>query len=753
MKKRMSFLISALLLLFLVPVIAVSADAATSGDFEYDTDDGQAMVLAYIGDGGSVTVPATLGGCPVTEIAAEAFLDCTSVTKVTLPQSIIHIGESAFSGCSNLVTVNLPDSLYELGARAFFRCVKLQSITIPDHLTEISERVFWGCESLKSADLGTGVTSVGEAAFCGCSSMTSVTMGSRITTLEKDAFSFCEALASVTLPKTLKTIGDGAFSGCESLTSIKIPAGVTYLGADAFSCCHGLTSFVIPEGITAVSDNLLDGCWNLKSVTIPDSVTSIGKFAFCENVKLTSITIPQGVTSIGRGAFSWCEGLTTVILPKGLTTLADDLFFRASGLQSVHIPGSVTAIGSMAFYECTALTDVYYNGSKASAGKITFGADNSYLENADWHYTVAITTQPKSVTVEEGKPAKVTVKATGDGLTYRWYYKNAGASEYTYTASFKGSNYSVTMNEARDGRRVLCKITDKYGNTVQSASALLSMKKQTTPLTITRQPQSVTVPKGELAKITVEATGDGLSYKWYYKNPGASTYTYTATFKGRTYSTTMNESRDGRRVLCKVYDKYGNMVQTQSALMKMAPALTITEEPRDVTVAFNEMAKVTVRATGEGLTYQWFYRNSGASTFSYTASFTGNTYSISMNPDRNGRQVYCKITDQYGQSVTSETVTLRMDGTPVQIVTQPQSVTVAEGETATVTVEATGIITNYRWYYKDSGSDKYVYTPSFTRNTYCVEMNAERSGRRVLCKIYDIYGNMVQSSSALLSMK
>jgi len=88
--------------------------------------------------------------------------------------------------------------------------------------------------------------------------------------------------------------------------------------------------------------------------------------------------------------------------------------------------------------------------------------------------------------------------------------------------------------------------------------------------------------------------------------------------------------------------------------------LKITKQPVSVTVAEGKTATVTVQAQGDGLTYKWYYKNKGDSKFSLTDSFKGTTYSVAMDSTRNGRQVYCVITDQYGNSVTTNTVTLKM---------------------------------------------------------------------------------------------
>ena len=67
---------------------------------------------------------------------------------------------------------------------------------------------------------------------------------------------------------------------------------------------------------------------------------------------------------------------------------------------------------------------------------------------------------------------------------------------------------------------------------------------------------------------------------------------------------------------------------------------------------------VTVKAQGDGLTYKWYFRNIGATKWT-ASSITDNTYDYVMNKDRKNREVYCVITDQYGNSVTTDVVTIR----------------------------------------------------------------------------------------------
>ena len=121
----------------------------------------------------------------------------------------------------------------------------------------------------------------------------------------------------------------------------------------------------------------------------------------------------------------------------------------------------------------------------------------------------------------------------------------------------------------------------------------------------------------------------------------------------------MTDARNGRQVYCRVYDKYGNMVQSNTATLTMG-VVKITQQPTSVTVAKGAMATVSVKASGDGLTYRWYFKDKGSSSFIYTSTFTGNTYSVSMTDARNGRQVYCRVYDKYGNVVQSNTVLLSM---------------------------------------------------------------------------------------------
>lgn len=115
-----------------------------------------------------------------------------------------------------------------------------------------------------------------------------------------------------------------------------------------------------------------------------------------------------------------------------------------------------------------------------------------------------------------------------------------------------------------------------------------------------------------------------------------------------------------RQVYCVITDKYGNSVTTDVATISLSPVeLKILEQPTDVYAAKGEKFSISFEVQGDGLTYQWYVKESGAKTFKVSSNKTS-TYAYSMQNYMNGRQVYCVITDKYGNQVVTEVVTIHL---------------------------------------------------------------------------------------------
>ena len=232
--------LQALLALFACAFLPLHA--ASLADLTYSTTNGE-VTITYCDDAatGELVIPATIEGLPVTSILGWAFNACTSLTSITIPDSIVtYIGSWAFRGCTSLTSFTIPDSVTSILGGAFRNCTSLTSITIPDSVTIIGATAFQYCTSLTSITIPDSVTIIGEFAFAYCKSLTSITIGNSVTSIGERTFRGCTSLTSITIPDSVTSIEEGAFKHCESLTSITIPDGVTTIGESAFEECGSL---------------------------------------------------------------------------------------------------------------------------------------------------------------------------------------------------------------------------------------------------------------------------------------------------------------------------------------------------------------------------------------------------------------------------------------------------------------------------------------------------------------------------------
>ena len=137
-------------------------------------EDNTYEVSGYEGTPTKVVIPATYNGKPVTSIGDDAFAGCTSLTSITIPNSVTSIGDDAFASCTSLTSITIPNSVTSIGDDAFWHCNALVSITIPNSVTSIGRAAFRYCYSLTSVTIGNSVTSIGDDAFEGCDKLIEV---------------------------------------------------------------------------------------------------------------------------------------------------------------------------------------------------------------------------------------------------------------------------------------------------------------------------------------------------------------------------------------------------------------------------------------------------------------------------------------------------------------------------------------------------------------------------------------------------
>lgn len=267
----------------------IIASVAKDGDEEYSVTSIGEYALSYCGDGlTSVTIPNS-----VIEIGEYAFNGCSSLMSVTIPNSVTSIGEGAFGGCTGLTRINvaIDNPAYSSIEGVLYN--KNASILISSPGAKIS------------ANIPNSVTEIGEYAFYGYSGLTSVTIPNSVTTIGKGAFYFCSGLPSVAIPNSVTSIGNHAFCSCNGLTSVNIPNSVVTIGDYAFNGCSGMTSVTIPSSVKSIGDHAFSSCEKLAEVNYNTTSPITGDLYIFDFNTYESATLNVAIGGLSEA--SWTE--------------------------------------------------------------------------------------------------------------------------------------------------------------------------------------------------------------------------------------------------------------------------------------------------------------------------------------------------------------------------------------------------------------------------------------------------------------
>ena len=488
-----------------------------------ELNDGTLEISKYVGNSATYEIPGEIDGKKVIRIGNSAFIDCTELTSVTIPDGVTDIRWRAFYNCVSLKSVTIPKSVTYIDSYAFgyyydsdsFATKKIDGFKINyvkntyghmyalkngftdeacllthelyDGTLEITEYVGNSATYVIPSEIdGKRVTQIGYDAFNDCTELTSITIPDGVTCIGNSAFSYCTSLETVTIPNSVTQIYPRAFYDCTLLKEVTIPASVTSIGNEAFGYYYVRDSSETKkaDGFKINYVNNTRGHWYAIKNGFTDGTCFVVNELDDGTAEITgyagnsaTCVIPdeihgKKVTRIGDSAFIDRTELTSVTIPDGVTYIVDCAFFGCTSLETVTIPNSVINICSSAFYNCTSLKEVTIPASVTDIGDEAFGY---YYDRDSW------------------KEKKV------DGFKIN-YVNNTRGHWYAIKNGFTDGTCFV-VNELDDGT---AEITGYAGN-----SATCVIPDEIHGKKVTRIGDSAFIDRTELTSVTIP---DGVTY-------------------------------------------------------------------------------------------------------------------------------------------------------------------------------------------------------------------------------------------------
>ncbi|MGN0783959.1 MAG: leucine-rich repeat protein, partial [Christensenellales bacterium] len=434
----------------------------------YQSTDGKKYPLLVDPDGTSIkfVYGDIVGEFAIPEgiesIADSAFKDQTLITKITLPASLITIGQYAFSYCSALEEVVVPyDSAMEtIGGYSFeyttslkhidipgdengnmkvrletycFRYSGIESITFRGDIAYVGNYIFQYCTNLTTVNNWVpNMPFIPNYFFYGCSSLENFTIPSFVTSIKTYSL-YKTGIKKLVIPSGIKEIGNYAFASNVNLEEVTFEENTELVeggfGTYVFSSCTALKTVDLSplKELNWLNTNTFRGCTALEEVTLPEKLANLNYTAPSKETATTTASTAY--------TFYGCTSLKKVNnLNDNITIFGTYLFYNCSSLEEIVLPSELRIIGSYCFTGCTSLTNVDFdhivNGAIDPEGQPDADGNPARIAGTGGKLENIMTYAFGASSASTGTPAieKMVIPST---------VKTIGASAFRYNESLK----------------------------------------------------------------------------------------------------------------------------------------------------------------------------------------------------------------------------------------------------------------------------------------------------------------------------
>ena len=248
-----------------------------------------------------------------TKILANAVANITTISNITIPESVTTIGNNAFEG-TKISKITIPSSVTSIGADAFDGCSNLTTVTFNANVKTFGNW-FEGLSKLTTINIPASVTTISNNAFNGCTSLTNVTFGnvSKITSWGSNIFS---GVAGKTVGD-YKMIGNSvilkAISNSAPDARYKISSNVAYIADNAFADVNNSTVYLDlrdRDNAPVLASSAFNGIAGFKTIVKNGKEGNFNSKVW-SNINTTTIEVPSE-------KYTTCMFMYNAVVPEGI---------------------------------------------------------------------------------------------------------------------------------------------------------------------------------------------------------------------------------------------------------------------------------------------------------------------------------------------------------------------------------------------------------------------------------------------------